>query len=479
MFDSMILVLEFGGKEGRALARKVRGEKVYCEVLPAASPLEEIARRSPKGILLVGTPEEECAADTAIFSMGIPILAMGRSAKCVAEAFGGQFLSTMPEMRGASDVRFGQCRLFEALEESERYFSCVDRFSLPEEKFTEIAWAQDDVPVAFAVNDLPIFGTQFGIEQNDPDGLRILHNFCVEIAGAKTDWTMEAYAEQAIREIRETVSDRSVLMAVTGGVDSAVTAALIHRAIGERLQCLHIDTGLLRQGEGEFVARVFRTNMGVNLQTTTASKRFLACLQGITDPAAKRTAIEDAFAAVCREEAERFGITDCIAVGTIYTDILDGSALKTLSAAFEGATLLEPIRCLFKSEVRELGEYLGLPPEMVHRQSFPGAGFAVRIDGEATADRIAMLRAADAIYLEEIALAGLERRIWQCYAVLYAEDIVALRALNGIAVDKWMAYRLPYDLLERVVSRILEEISGVDRVMYDATPRQPAVPEWI
>lgn len=292
--------------------------------------------------------------------------------------------------------------------------------------------------------------------------------------------------ELAIPRIREQVGGRNALMALSGGVDSSVCAALMHRAIGSQLHCIYVDTGLMRKGDTEMVRRVFLEDMGIQMTVVDARARFLARLRGITDPAEKWRAVSEEFAAIYEEEARKLPSVDFLVQGTIYTDVLDGYSKDDFSASGMETALIEPVRELFKDEVRELGEKLGLPPEVVGRQSFPGAGLGIRIIGEVTEEKLHLLREADAIWHEEILQAGLNKRIRRYFAVLsetassgekHCSLVVALRAL-GAAGSSYTAYRMPYDLLERVTERILTELPQVDRVVYDTTTTPPRPTEW-
>lgn len=490
MHTDSILILNFGGEQAQLTARKLRGERFFCEILPCETSAEEIAKRMPKGIVLAGGPEDPDAPtarrmDVNIFSLGIPVLALGSGARRMALMLGGQMLGTQLEKRTAQ-ISFSQIPLFEGLGESERYFDRVDSMELPE-GFSAIAYAAGGVVPAFASEERKLYALQFYTESNDPDGLQILANFAGAICGCEAWWSMEAFVELALKDIRNTVGDGNALMAISGGVDSSVCVALMHRAIGDRLRCLYINTGLMRKGETALVTSTFRDALGLELICVDAGERILKRLESVTDPAVKRAVVEEEIMRVVQDEAEELGEIDCLSQGTIYPDVLSGGGRRT--CGFD--KIIEPLRLLFKDEVRELGEVLGVPKELISRQPFPEPGLAVRIVGEVTREKLDMLSEADAIFRSEIAEAGLDRRIWQYFAVLtdirtlgqrngerIEEYAVALRAVSSQDALAYNVYRLPYDLLERVSARITQDVPGINRVMYDVTGKSSSFIEW-
>ena len=362
----------------------------------------------------------------------------------------------------------------------------MDSLELPE-GFGAIAFSAGGLVPAFACEEKKLYALQFYAEANDPDGLQILANFAGNICGCEPWWSMEAFLERAEASIRSEIGDGNALIAISGGVDSAVCAALLHRAIGDRLKCIFIDTGLMRKGEPALVTSTFREALNMELISVDAQQRVLKRLEGIVSPAAKREVVEQEVMAVFEEEARALEGIDCLALGTIYPDVLSGAPRRL--AGFDRC--VEPLRLLFKDEVRQLGDVLGMPSELTRRQPFPEPGLAVRIVGDVTGEKLEMLRKADAIFREEVVAAGLDRRVWQYFAVLTdirtfgqrdgrpcEEYAVALRAVSSHDVLSFNAYRLPYDLLERVCQRITTEVPGVNRVLYDVTGMPTAFIEW-
>lgn len=496
MSADMILIIDFGASQARSIARKLRGDNIYCEIVKPAAAAKAIAEKTPKGVLLAGDDECACVNRDWVSDIAVPVLAMGASARWLCCALGGKVIGPGLVER-TEPIGFSQCRLFEGLYESDRYMDRVDRLELPA-GFSPVAFIADDVSPAFGSDERRIYGLQFYAESNDPDGLTILSNFAKNICGCDPWWSMETFAEKAMANIRREVGGGTALMTISGGVDSTVCAALMHRAVGGRLRCIFVDTGLMRRGEVELVQNAFSRDLGLELMTVNASTRFIARLEGITDADEKRAVVADEMQKVIADEAAKMGRVDCLVQGTIYTDILyydsSGATENDRNAAvghIEFDRLLEPLRVLFKDEVRRLGEVLGLPEEITRRQPFPEAGLAVRCVGNVTAERLDILGRADEIFRSEIAAAGLDRRIWQYFVVLTGvetngirngvqvrEYVVALRAVTSQDAVSANAYRLPYDLLERVVLRITSEVKGVSRVVYDVTGKPTAMIEW-
>lgn len=497
MAGDWILVVDFGGTQAQSTARKLRGEHVYCEIETSETAYERVARDKPKGLLFAGGVTNGMGIDARLLALNMPVLALGACARYLCVAMGGRTLGAQIE-RATAQITFTDSPLFDGLMESDRFFERVDALELPPE-CKPIAYSADGAFSAFSNEEKLMYALQFYPETHDPDGLRILSNFARAICGCEPWWSVGAFERDAIAKIREDVGGGSAFIAISGGVDSSVCAALMHKAIGDRLKCIFVDTGLMRQGETELVRDVFANQLGLDIRIIDARERFYAALRGVTSADDKRDIVAHEMMHVMSDEAARVGKIDCLAQGTIYPDVLTAIRLDGGSAAdadalmdhIEFTKLIEPLRTLFKDEVRVLGEQLGMPSEMIRRQPFPEAGLAVRIMGEATPDRIEILRRADAIFREEIADAGLDRRVWQYFAVLtgimtngmrggahLTENTVALRAVSSQDAISAYAYRLPYDLLERVVTRVTGEVPGICRVLYDITGKPPAMIEW-
>lgn len=474
----MLLILDFGGLQAQAVAHRLRGESVYCEILPWDTSAEQALAKEPKGIVLAGGADDadrDCAE--GFYAAGLPMLCLGYSARAAVRRFGGRAEGPALE-RKIAHIEFGADPLFAELSECDRFFERADALELPE-GFELIASGGADA--AYVCAEKRIWGLQFYPEPNDPDGLRILSNFA-DICDCAKEWTVGNFIDASIDRIRAQVGGGDAFIAISGGVDSTVCAVLMHRAIGRRMHCVHVDTGLMRKHEAEQIEKMFG-DMGMDLRVVHAKERFLQSLRGAAGSDEKRRIIGEEFGRALEEEAQRMGEGDHLVQGTIYTDVLgadDASGGFTLAGrSFAG--LVEPLRMLFKDEVRRLGVALGLPEEMVYRQPFPGPGLAVRCMGEVTEEKLEILREADAIFREEIQAAGLDKRIRQYFAVLTGGQagghIVALRAVNTIDAARASAVRLPYDLLERCVERIMGEIKGVERVVYDISG-SPAGVEW-
>lgn len=491
MDQSMVLILDFGDSQAQSLARMLRGVGLYAEILPYNVPAEVVRKANPSGILMTGGRDDhamEC--EYGIWSLRTPVLAMGASARHMIRQLGGRVVGMQTIDAMVRIEPDASCPLFDGMSASERRVRRINALELPE-NFACVARG-DGMTAAFAYEKKRLFGVQFEIEANDPEGLTILNNFLVDICGCERSWSMPTFIDSAIRRIREQVGGGNVLMALSGGVDSSVCAALMHHAVGKQLYCIYVDTGLMRKGDTETVRRVFVEQMGIQVIIVDAKDRFLARLAGVTDPKEKWRVISEEFAAVYEEEAARLPSVDCLVEGTIYTDVLHGYAqgytlpVEGDGTALSGKPVIEPVRELFKEEVRAVGEIMGLPPEIVGRQSFPGAGLGIRIIGEVTEEKLRLLREADAIWSSEIVAAGLDRRVRRYAAVLCVssstgrqrcENVISLRAL-GRSGSGYTAYRMPYDVLERVTARILKELPKIDRVVYDMTTTPPRTVEW-
>ncbi len=497
----MILVLDFGTSHAQTVARFVRSENVYSEVLPYDTPIDKIAAIGPKGLILAGGLPHMADAmpDGGIYALGVPILAFDQGMRAMIKHFGGNWGEPVLEDTIAP-TEFMDNPLFEEVSGGERWFKSASHIGTPP-GFATIATA-NGVGVAIANMSRNLYALQFYPESNDPDGLRMLYNFSRNICQSKPSWNMDAFIEIAVRDIQNKVGDGKALLAMSGGVDSAVCAALMHKAIGKQLYCFFVDTGLMRKNEGDEVERAFSTDMGLNFVRVDARERFLGRLRGVTDPEEKRRIIGEEFIRVFEDEAKKLGQLDFLVQGTIYPDIIEsygigGSLIKShhnvggLPEHIGFKDIIEPLAQLFKDEVREVGETLGMTDDIVYRQPFPGPGLSVRVIGEVTEEKLCILRNADAIFREEIKRENLHRKIWQYFVVLTDmrstgiadharsyEHCVVLRAVHSINAMTASAARLPYDLLARVVERITTEVEGVNRVLYDITSKPPATIEF-
>jgi GMP synthase (glutamine-hydrolysing) len=509
-FDS-VLVIDYGAQYAQLIARRVRECKVYSEILPHDASVEEIKRRRPRGLILSGGPASvntpgAPTVNPGFFGLDVPVLGICYGQQAMALALGGEVSRSGVREYGKTDVHAteGTSALFKDLPiEQTVWMSHSDAVVRPPEGFRVTASSEASPCAAFEDPSRGLYGVQFHPEvAHTPKGLDLLKNFLYEICDAHPEWTKVSIIEEAVRDVRARVGDEHIICGLSGGVDSAVAAALVHKAVGDQLTCVFVDHGLLRAGEAEQVEETFHRHLKTNLIHVKARDRFLAKLAGVTDPETKRRAIGEEFIRVFEEVARtELAGTRFLVQGTLYPDIIesgtrDAARIKSHhnvgglpeDMAFE---LVEPLRNLFKDEVRAVGEELGLPEEIVWRQPFPGPGLAIRIIGEVTGEKLEILRAADAIVLEEIRRAGLLRDLWQSFAILpdvrtvgvmgdersYAHPIVLRCVTSDDAMTADWA-RLPYEVLERISSRIVGEVSGVNRVAYDITSKPPATIEW-
>ena len=507
--QEMVLVVDFGGQYNQLIARRVRDCHVYCEVVPYNKALEAVKEKQPKGIIFTGGPNSVYAEgapqiDPAIFEQGIPVLGLCYGMQIMAHTLGGKVEAAEKREFGKTVTQFDtNAPVFKNLpQESVTWMSHVDYVAEMPNGFTNIAHT-GDCPIAAMMNtEKNLYAMQYHPEVNHSEkGVDMLKNFLTEVCGCSESWTMANYAKTAIESIRQQVGDGQVLLALSGGVDSSVAAQLLSKAIGSQLTCIFVDHGLMRKNEGDEVEAAF-ANSGMHFIRVNAEDRFLKKLEGITDPETKRKTIGEEFIRVFEDEGKKIGAVDFLAQGTIYPDVIesgtgDAAVIKShhnvggLPAVVEFKGLIEPLRMLFKDEVRQLGLELGLADYLVWRQPFPGPGLGIRVMGDITKEKLDILRNADAIYREEIANAGLDRSINQYFAVLTNTRTVGVMgdfrtydytlALRGVTTTDFMTAdwaRIPYDVLDKIASRIVNEVDHINRIVYDITSKPPSTIEW-
>lgn len=505
----LVLVMDFGGQYSQLIARRIRECRVYCEIIPFSTSIEKIKAMNPKAIVFSGGPssvyaEKAPKCDPAVFELGVPVLGICYGMQLTANLLGGvvaraesrEYGNTKLFVDNSTDVLLGISG------ETPVWMSHGDYIEKAPEGFTVNAHTESTPVAAMADAERKIYGVQFHPEVvHTPAGMDMLKNFLFEICACRGDWDMGSFVDQAIEAIRKQVGNKKVLCALSGGIDSSVAAVLVHRAVGDQLTCVYVNHGFMRKGESEQVVKTFREDVKLNLVYANVEDRFMARLNGVTEPEEKRKLIGDEFIRVFETEAEKLGQIDFLVQGTLYPDVIEsGTETAAVIKSHHNVgglpedmkfALVEPLRDLFKDEVRAVAKELGLPEEIVWRQPFPGPGLAIRIIGEITKERLDILRDADVIVQEEIKKAGMYREVWQAFAVLpalksvgvmgdertyaYTVGLRIVSSDDGMTAD-WV--RMPYEVLDAISRRIVNEVKGVNRIVYDITSKPPSTIEW-
>ena len=508
-----VLILDFGSQYTQLIARRIRESRVYCEIHPCNAPFEKIKEFGASGIVLSGGPSsvhEEGAPhiDPRVFELGLPVLGICYGMQLMAHLLGGRVVRGAEREYGLAHIRImradGILTGFEKDAPIPVWMSHGDLINELPRGFVSVARSENSPVAVIRHESKPLFGVQFHPEVvHTPRGREIMDNFLFDVCGLTPSWTMGSFINSTVEDVRKTVGDQKIICALSGGVDSSVVALLLHKAIGDRLICIFVDNGVLRKGEAEKVVHTFRDHYKMNLVHVDASDLFLEKLAGVTDPETKRKIIGNEFIFLFEREAEKLGDIAYLAQGTLYPDVIESVSFKGPSATIKShhnvgglpermkLKLIEPLRELFKDEVREVGRELGLIEDILERHPFPGPGLAIRVIGEVTRERLQVLREADAVVREEIAHAGLNGYVWQVFCVLLPvksvgvmgdgrtyENVAAVRSVNsmdGMTAD-WS--KLPYEVLGRISNRIINEVRGINRVVYDISSKPPATIEW-
>ncbi len=510
MNNELILILDFGGQYNQLIARRVRECNVYSEVVPFDISLEKIKEKNPKGIIFTGGPASVFGEDSpkctdGIFDLGIPVLGICYGMQLMTYTLGGNVARATKREYGTTTVEIDNTSsLFQGFDTTNGFLmSHTDYVEKVPDGFKNIGHTPSCPNAAIENTEKKLYGIQFHPEVNNSvNGTQVIKNFLFNICNCKGDWIISSFVEDSIKKLKEKIGDKKALCALSGGVDSSVAAVLLSKAIGKNLTCIFVDHGLLRKNEGDEVEEIFRNQFDINLIRVNSKDRFLAKLAGITDPEKKRKIIGEEFIRVFEEEAKKIGTADFLVQGTIYPDVIESglgksSVIKShhnvggLPDYVDFKEIVEPLRDLFKDEVRKTGLELGIPENLVYRQPFPGPGLAIRVIGDITDDKLTILKEADSIFREEIANAGLHKSINQYFAVLTNlksvgvmgdertyDYTIALRAVETTDFMTGVWSKIPYEILEKVSSRIVNEVEHVNRVVYDITSKPPATIEW-